>query len=195
MQFDAWQDSYRVHINACVIRGHIGVFSNETHISNCSFVGTNVGIQAAGNGLLIQANRFEVNGTAILLGKAPDGKDFAINGAVVMANTFESNNIAIDINAVSGGFITGNMIQGFDNAGPGGSDPQYGILFRRGQFCTISNGFVSGFFTQAGVRCGIAGQGSGGCLFERFSSTVGGGVNWMMPPAGFNFRFVDCNNP
>lgn len=200
---DASTQSFNTLISDCDIigpsnaAGSVGIYTMQTGIYNCSVVNWEVGVQAYNVGLAIIGSRFEVNNTAIMIGKDRSGTNSSLSGFIIAGLSTERNNTAIYLNTCSGGLITGATITGtVDVAGTG--TPTNGIFINNATAVAISGVLVGCKASNAGIDISAVG-GSGQIAFEGVRSDLAGGatgVNWKMPTTNHSsFCYTNCNNP
>lgn len=186
--------SYQMTLKHCVIIGTnnvgTGVFTTQSIVENNSIVGWDVGLQGWNLGLNVTGNRFEVNNTAMVLGRDSAGSTNGLSGAIIAGNSTEQVNIAADIIAASGVTFTGNAFTGV--VGPDGmTPPLYGIRIANCTGCFFGGNTISALASVAGTAISDV---SGGNI--SFSGHTSG--SWAMPSAGTargTFSFSASNNP
>jgi hypothetical protein len=165
---------------------------DNVNVLNCDITGFDTGIFFSSRGGAIIGCRLEVNGTGIAVGHNSTN-DFNVAGwFTIEANTFESNGIAIDCyGGVGNGFITGQMISGFQSSTPYSRTVVSSTTITDSQTGAHGTGSITreGIMTISGVSGGtfnttdfVAGTGvePGTWVYSQLSGTTGGAGTYAM---------------
>lgn len=108
----ACYNSQSLAIRACSILGFgVGIQSgNATTIDTTDVSGCLKGIVHQNLGLIVSGGRFEVNGTAILIGEDENGNAFQSSGFAITGTSMESNDHGIYVRQGADGLISGNAV-------------------------------------------------------------------------------------
>jgi hypothetical protein len=182
-------NSQAATIDTCVIRGcGVGVVAgNATMVLNCDITGCVEGIRHQNLGLTVIGGRYEVNGTAILIGKDGDGNAFQSSGFDISGLSMESNDHGIYIGSGSAGKISGcaitNNVDGNHSGIYMGSAEQVSV-----SGCVVASGYA---FIDAGIYLDNPKR----CSFDADGIGVPSGLAWRLPTDGqlASLSFRACN--
>lgn len=97
------------------------ICGGNSAIRSCDITHFEEGVRAYGPGLLISGGRFEVNKTAMMLGKDGTNATNGLQGATIIGGSFEANDTAIYCNAIGSTLIAGWLMQGTPGSPSSGS--------------------------------------------------------------------------
>ena len=155
---------------------------NATTVLNCDITHYGTGIRHHNLGLTVLGGRYEVNGTAILLGKDMNGDVYQSTGFLIAGLSMESNDHAIYINSGSAGQISGCAITSNFNGN------HSGIYMATAEQISVSGCVVTNNndFTDAAIYMGDTKRIS----FDAVKISVAGGAAWRLPTDG---RLASCS--
>lgn len=172
-------DVYCTTVTCCTAhgglgKGSVGVYCGQAEFYNCSVVNYEVGFMPFNVGVIWEGGRFEVNYTAIVLGKKRDGSESILHGSTISNVSFERNDVAVNVRQVSGVSlsaltITGSVAPFYGADGSGNDQLISGI--------TWANGVATVTTAQPhGISAWLAAVRNGGATFSSAinSSDVGG---------------------
>lgn len=163
------EETYTIDIEACSIAATYGIqTNNHVAIRCCDITSCTEAIRCGGTDIFITGCRFEVNLTALMIGKKPTnyptpGLTWAVQGALISACSFEANNTAIDINAAGAVTFAGLLIQLTSNAPAGMSTIGINLPGGHATYCQFQGITVSGGVTDYAMKLG---NNLTGCMFN-----------------------------
>jgi Pectate lyase superfamily protein len=103
--------------------GSVGIYSAQAEFYNISVVNYDIGFAGWNIGIVVMGSRFEVNNTAIVLGKAPPNGTDQLAAFKLSTISFERNDTAIYVNNAYTGELDGLAFTGTVSPyfGPGGA--------------------------------------------------------------------------
>ncbi len=202
---------FDISIDTCVFAPHnsatcvFGIVAGmNSTVRDCDitgFGGAGVAFYVFGQGTNIFGGRSEVNARGIVVGTYVNGTNQSAVGTTIQGHTWESNSFGLHISSANGLFVGGNELNGFAGAGPGMTDPIYGVRIEANAILSslISSTRISVNAPAAWAWSHDAGNGA-----DKFSravaiaasngATLTTGGSWQMPTNGTDMAYSNCNN-